>query len=365
MRQRIEGELDPSGPRSQRAAAPEPVDAEWTRHEVAEFAELARSGAYLAGDRRVKPSERTRWRFTFQRLIKESEVALRDGDIDDGAAAMEILLDLAQEMRGFDYFRSGDPIEAARVVVSDEAALLWSRVREQLGFREFARYAAPQFVRWESQHGWTRTGYGRTSEKETTLATVLAGMLSAPDMWVAFADAYIEALDILAADVPGSTRRGRSPDRSREDRTRSLAKWHMMLLDQLLGTDDENRLDRLAEHPALGGPDRTYFRAQLANRRGDLATARRSITEALERLPGHKDYLQLAREIGVTARADARTVSLRPTTHEPTGPGRGGEGALRADHARVTNARHDSLGDQPSVDVEPAEQETPVPPRPQ
>ena len=142
MRQRIEAELDPDGP-GRRRAEPEAVDPQWTLSEVREFVELPRSGAYLAGDRRVTPRERTRWRFTFQRLVKQVELALRDDDIADGAAAMELLIDLAQELRGYDYFRSEDPIEAARVVVSDEVALLWSRVLDRLGFDELARSAAP------------------------------------------------------------------------------------------------------------------------------------------------------------------------------------------------------------------------------
>jgi len=73
MRQRIEAELDPDGLHRQRAAA-EVVDPKWTLSEVREFVGLARSGAYLAGDRRVSPRERTRWRFTFRRLVKDAEV---------------------------------------------------------------------------------------------------------------------------------------------------------------------------------------------------------------------------------------------------------------------------------------------------
>ena len=91
---------------------------------------------------------------------------------------MEQLIELACELRGYDYFRSEDPIEAARFVVSDATALLWSRVQSQLGFSEFAQRAAPQLVRWESRYGWTRYGVGRTREKETSLASVLGRMLS-------------------------------------------------------------------------------------------------------------------------------------------------------------------------------------------
>jgi hypothetical protein len=304
-RQRIEAELDPDGHRRQRVTT-EAVDPQWTLYEVGEFVELARSGAYLAGDRRVTPRERTRWRFTFQRLVKDAELALRDDDIADGAAAMALLLDLAQEMRSYDYFRSEDPIEAARVVVSDEVALLWSCVQERLGFAELARSAAPQLVRWESDYGWTRTGSGRVREKETSLAAVLGRMLTAPDMWFTFADRYLEALDAVTAAGAATTRHGRySSDRGREQRAGDLAEWNLVLLDRLSGGDVEDRLDRLATHPALGGPDLTYFRARLAHRRGEQAAARRLVSEALERLPGHQDYLGFANEIGAPLPARA------------------------------------------------------------
>lgn len=69
------------------------------------------------------------------------------------AAAVEALIDLACEVRDVDYFRSEDPAEAAKVVVSDEVAQLWTRVREQAGFPAFAEQAAPQLVRWESRYG--------------------------------------------------------------------------------------------------------------------------------------------------------------------------------------------------------------------
>ena len=33
-------------------------------------------------------------------------------------------------------------------------------------------------MRWESAHGWTRTGFGRVREQETSLAAVLARLLT-------------------------------------------------------------------------------------------------------------------------------------------------------------------------------------------
>jgi len=302
VRQRIEAELDPGDLRLRRKE-PEVVDPDETLNEVRHFAELARSGAYLAGDRRVSPRERTRWRFTFQRLVKETELALSDDDIAAGAEAMTLVLDLVQEMRGYDYFRSEDPIEAARIIVSSEVSLLWSRVLNRFGFAEFARFAAPQLVRWESEYGWTRTGYGRVSEQETSLARVLEQLLTIPDHWDTFTDCYLEALDGVDAHGTSVARSGRRLfDAGRDRRTRDLAQWHAVLLERLFGGDTEDRLDRLAAHPALSGPDLDYFRAQLARRREDLEAARPLVTSAIDRLPGHRGYLALALEINAPIR---------------------------------------------------------------
>lgn len=296
VRRRIEAELQPGGPRPRRTE--EPIDPVATLDEVRQFVELARSGAYLGRDRRVSPRERTRWRFTFQRLVKDSERSLRDEDLSPGAAAMELLLDLSQEVRGYDYFRSEDPIEAARIVVSDEVALLWSQVLERRGFAEFARSAAPQLVRWESEFGWTRTGFGQVRERETSLAIVLNRFLAVPDHWVAFADRHLEALDALHdPQSPTARSRRHSSSNGRDERTRNLAEWHFTLLDRLFGSDAEDRLDRLATHPSLRGPHLVHFRAQLARYRGDLDTARRLVAEALDQLPGHRGFLALATEI--------------------------------------------------------------------
>jgi hypothetical protein len=38
------------------------------------------------------------------------------------------MVDLASDMRGYDYFHSDDPVEAAKFVVSDAVAVLWESV---------------------------------------------------------------------------------------------------------------------------------------------------------------------------------------------------------------------------------------------
>ena len=180
---------------------------------------------------------------------------------------MALLIDLACETRDVDYFRSQDPVEASGLVVSDEAALLWGRARQQIGLERWARLAAPQLIRWESPYGWTRFGTGRTAGKERQLADVVAALLPVPDAWVTFAAAYLTALDDLSA----------SPGHRRDAAARgdALAQWHGLLLDRLGGHDDGGGalLDRIVAHRALGGRELTALRARLADRRGCSSTA--------------------------------------------------------------------------------------------
>ncbi len=301
-RERIEAEIDPDQHDGGKRRSKEPADPQQVLGEVRDFVALARSGAYLAGDRRVSPQERTRWRFTFQRLVTDAQDGLRAADAADAAAAataVEQLIDLACETRDYDYFRSEDPMEAARFVVSDAVALLWAKLQGEHGFAGFAERAAPQLIRWESRYGWTRSGWGRVSEKETSLASVLARMLPAPDMWAGFADRYLDALDHLARAAPATPNRAWRPtDRDRDRRTAALAEWHRLLLDRLIGSEAEDRLDRLARHPALGGPELEFLKAQLAHQRGDIGNARSLVQAALQHLPGHQGFLDFATEIG-------------------------------------------------------------------
>jgi hypothetical protein len=305
VRERIEGELDPVERARRKQAAAAPPNPGLVLHEVREFAELARAGAYLAGDRRVSPKERTRWRVTFRRLAADAQAALRAPDPAPGAEALALIIDLACEMKGSQYFRSEDPVEAARFVVSDAAALLWETVRDRHGFSAFARQSAPQLLRWESRYGWTTHGWGQVPEKENSLARVLARLLAAPDAWTTFTDCYLAALDQAAhtdATAPpriyyGSWGPGDNGYRQRE-RARNLAEWHGLLLERLAGSEAEDRLGRLASHRALGGPDRTFLQAHLAHQRGDTAAARKLIADCLRELPGDQNFARFAAKIG-------------------------------------------------------------------
>ncbi len=146
LRERIESELDPAQDAVRKRAAAEPPDPGTVLWEVRDFAELARAGAYIAGDRRVSPKERTRWRLTFRRLAADALAALRHEDSGPAEEAVALLIDLACETKRFDYFRSEDPMEAAQFVVSDAAATLWEFVRERHGFARFATVAAAQLA---------------------------------------------------------------------------------------------------------------------------------------------------------------------------------------------------------------------------
>lgn len=275
MRQRIEAETDPDPQARRRAPAKPPVDAERVLEEVRDFVGLARSGAYIGGDRRVSPRERTRGRFTFRRLVADARDAVASADAtESGVGAMELLIDLAAGMRAYDYFRSEDPVESARFVVSEAAELLWRKVLHRHVFAWFADRAAPQLVRWEARYGWTRTGFE-------------------------FAAHYLEALDRVACEDAERPRHlSLTHDWDRGRRTGNLAEWHAMLLDKLLDYGREDLLDRLSSHPALGGPELTYVQATLAHRRGDLDAARGLIGQCLQSLPGHDAFRDLAIEVG-------------------------------------------------------------------
>lgn len=265
LRERVEAVIDPQAKAAgdlRRQAAPEP---EQVLAEVTEFVSFARSGAYLARDRRVSPKERSRWRHTFRRLAREAQDALRSEDVEPAADALAAMIDLACDTQQWDFFRSEDPVEAARFVVSDAAAMLWSRVRQARGFTRFAESAAGQLAAWESPYGWTRHGEGWVPARETSLAHVVAELLVVPDLWAEFAGHYLRALE-RSASAGGRGRRGEP--RQRPIRAENLREWHGSLIERLTGSADEELLDRLVTHPALPAAERLFLQARLAAERG-------------------------------------------------------------------------------------------------
>lgn len=249
FRDRIMAAIDPAVAAAQASKKATPVDAVRLESEVKEFAALAREGAYLGRDRRVSPKERTRWRFIFRSHATAATQALSGHDVIPAASAMATLIDLAGEMRSRDYFRSEDPIEAARFVVSEAAAVMWSAIRREQGHDAFCEHAAPQFLRWESCWGWTRRGEGWVAEQETSLTQVIAGMLPIPDAWGQFAEAYLRALDAEAGQARPSSRR--TEGMSLRARRENLAEWHAMLQDKLADGEYHDTLDQIVNHPAL------------------------------------------------------------------------------------------------------------------
>lgn len=251
VRQRIESVIAPEQPKARGRTLEAAPDAGVVYKQVEEFAVLARKGAYLAGDRRVTPKERTRWRFTFRALVTDALDSLRGDAVDQAAAAVATLVDLACEMKDYDYVRSEDPVAAARFVVSDAVAALWSRLREAYGVNGLLERAVPQLVSWESEYGWTRHGDGWVAERESSLAQVLAQLVVAPESWSTAAELYLDVLD----ETSGRGRRTWGTD---------LAEWNAVLIDHLAGSRHEELLDRLAEHRALTGAEVASLRARLS-----------------------------------------------------------------------------------------------------
>jgi hypothetical protein len=309
LRERIEDELhSPEQPKAK--PGKELPDPDTVLDAVTTFVKLAKDGAYMAGDRRVHRTERSKWRLTFRRLAGDALAGLQADDPGPAQQAVAEMVDLACDVKSYDYFHSDDPVEAAKFVVSDAVAVLWESVLRRDGFAAFARRVPEQLIRWEAEYGWTRRGYGQVPEQETALAVPLARLLTTPDMWRTFAESYLDALDAAALADP---RRPRTVYGSfdethyrRHERTKDLAAWHEMLLERFAGTPEDELLDRLAASPALAGPELTFLRASIAERRGDVALAATLVTECLKELPGHQGYLDFAVEVGAELPSRAR-----------------------------------------------------------
>ena len=99
----------------------------------------------------------------------------------------------------------------------------------------------------------------------------------------------------------------------RKERADDLAAWHEMLLDRFAGTPEDELLDRLAASPALAGPELTFLRARLAERRGDVSRAAALVTKCLKEMPGRQAYLDFAVKAGAELPSRAREVSAERT----------------------------------------------------
>jgi hypothetical protein len=267
----------------------------------------------------VHRTERSKWRHTFRRLADSALAALSGSDPAPAQQAVTKIIGLACSMKGSDYFHSEDPVEAAKFVVSDAVAALWESILRQDGFAAFADQVPAQLISWESEYGWTRGGYGQVAEKETSLADVLARLLSTPDMWRTFTESYLKALEAVGRREPKKPRTsyGSFDDTSyrREQRTDDLAAWHEMLLDRFAGTPEDELLDQIVASHGLGGPELTFLQAKLAERRGDRAQAAVLAALCRER-PGEGDGVGVRR---VGRPVGAGQLDPRPVGHELEG----------------------------------------------
>jgi hypothetical protein len=112
LRERIEDELRPQDqPKVKpKKELPDPAG---VLDEVTTLVELAKDGAYMAGDRRVHHTERSRWRYTFRRLAAGALAALTASDPAPAQQAVMQIVDLACDMRRDDYFHSDDPVDTS------------------------------------------------------------------------------------------------------------------------------------------------------------------------------------------------------------------------------------------------------------
>lgn len=305
FRERIKEELQVARGAPRPTKKPPTVDPEFVADEVDEFCRLAYAGAYIGGSREVSPKERSRWRLTFRHLFQQLSRVIADGQLDAGAAPLEQLVDLACQMTDYDYFRSEDPIEAAKVVISDQVQLLWLASLKHEGFAKFAHRSAPQLIRWERPHGWTRTGYGETARREVTLASVLQEMLGSGDAWFEYADAYVRALDQLPCK-PRDRKRSSISNRveAPRERARRLRGWHELLLDSLFERERGDGLKpirRIVAHRGLDGPDVRFIEARLAHLEGREEKARAALAVCLTEIPGDPGVADLAARLGVSS----------------------------------------------------------------
>jgi hypothetical protein len=127
-------------------------------------------------------------------------------------------------------------------------------------------------------------------------------MLDSPALWAQAARDHLAALDDVdhsgkGGQGGGGGAGGRGLNTSARDRADALTTWHLMLIDHLSGTDDDDLLDRLVGHAALAGPGLSFAKARMAFDRGDLEAAGRFIRGALTSQPGNTQFRELADDI--------------------------------------------------------------------
>ncbi len=83
-----------------------------------------------------------------------------------------------------------------------------------------------------------------------------------------------------------------------------------------MGSEAEDRLDRLVGHPAFAGPELTFLQARLACERDDLDGARKLVEDCLRQLPGHHGFAEFAVEVGADLPQRARELAEHRSQRE-------------------------------------------------
>lgn len=230
---------------------------------------------------------------------------LQQPDTAGDARSLVHLLEFTHDLKDWEYFRTQDPVEAAKIVFSDRVEVLWRSRIDQAGFSAFLKEAPTQLLRWENPWGWTRYD-GSTAEKQRPLVDVLMRLLPGADALLAFARGYLAALDALSPrEATAQERKLRSSnvqyewERACGQRANRLAHWHGLLLERLLESEEAALLERILAHPTLNGPETWHLLARLRLQQGKRTEAQALVQKALKRLPGSRSIQATALELGV------------------------------------------------------------------
>jgi hypothetical protein len=124
--------------------------------DVTTFAALVKDGAYMAGDRRVHHTERSKRRRAGGTPRRRSRASTA-GRRGDGRPCLRY-----EALR---LFHSDDPAEAAKFVVSDAVSMLWESVLRHDGFAAFTRRVPEQLI-MRRLHFARMSSVGRTWMKD-------------------------------------------------------------------------------------------------------------------------------------------------------------------------------------------------------
>ena len=301
-RERIEESLNPQEVIKQREVDAW-VDPKECLREVTSFCARARAGDYMRGARDLGRKEVSGWRLTFRRLFDDSARLLQQPDTANEFRPLVHLLDFTHDLKDWNYFRTQDPVEAAKIVFSDRVETLWRSRIDHAGFGVFLKEAPAQLLAWESPGGWTRYD-GSATEKQRPLTAVILRLLPGHDSVLAFVRNYLIALEAMgprAATPQESKVRSSNPRYEWENacrhRSERLEHWHKALLERFVGSEDEPLIDRILTNRALDGPYTWHLLGRLRLQQGRRSEAKALVKRALDRLPGATSIQATALEL--------------------------------------------------------------------